>query len=89
MPDFLLKSEEIAALLLLSSSMGLGGASNTCRKETRGLTLSRKNLVLFAFQGTKGERGSFRCNLEHQSSCFDSPLVVLLSLCLEGPDTYV
>lgn len=84
MPDFLLKSEEIAALLLLS----MGGASNTCRKETRGLTLSRKNLVLFAFQGTKGERGYFRCNLEHQSSCFDSPLVVLLSLCLEGPDTY-
>lgn len=34
MPDFLLKSEEIAALLLLSSSMGLGGASNTCRKKT-------------------------------------------------------
>lgn len=59
--DFWLKLEKNpAVLLLLGSSIGLGGAFDTRRDETSGLTLSMKNLVLVAFlehQWRERERG--------------------------------
>ena len=91
MLDFGLNQKKIAVLLLLlGSSIGLGGASNTCSDETRGLTLSMKNLVSVAFlEHQWRERGSSRGNLEDWSACSNCPPMVLLSLCLEGPDIYV